>query len=69
MDEKRTRYQYNLVFPQFQHSSEPHSVASRNFAGIFTAVCKKVGGRRFWKSENKQDTTNPKLGFALPGAR
>jgi len=33
-----------------------------------TAVCKKVGGRRFGQFENKQDKTDPKLGFAPPGA-
>ena len=31
----------------------------------FTALCKKVGGRHFWKFENKQDKIDPKLGFAL----
>ena len=34
-----------------------------------TALCKKVGGRRFGKFENKQDKIDPKLGFSPPGAR
>ena len=33
-----------------------------------TAICKKVGSRRFGQFENKQDKTDPKLGFAPPGA-
>jgi len=32
---------------------------------LITAICKKVGSRRLRHFENKQNKTNPRLGFAL----
>ena len=37
---KRTRYQYDPIFPDFNISQQPHIVALRKFAGVFCSLIK-----------------------------